>query len=84
MRQQVPHNPATKADIAKILRTSDAELIGHTMATGASYTELVEALLRVTQEYQTDTDECLPSHRVTRAMIFLAIAREATQDRSDE
>ena len=72
MPRQQSYNPATKADIARILRTSDTELIGRITATGVTHTELVEAFLRVAQEFETDTDICCPNHRVARAMAILA------------
>ncbi len=83
MGQRLPRSPATKAEIATILRTRDADLIERIAATGASYTELVEAFLRATQEYQTDNDDCVPSHRVARAMTVLAVAWGAS-DHPDE
>jgi hypothetical protein len=83
MRQQAPHSPATRADIATIVRTSDTDLIARIAATQVSYTELVEAFLRVAGEFQTDTDELGPGTRVVRAMTILT-ERRGTGDCPDE
>jgi hypothetical protein len=83
MQQERSQNPATRADIAKIVHTSDTELISRIAATEVSYTELVEAFLRFTQEFQTDIEDSGPSHRVTRVMTIL-VANQGSQDCPDE
>ena len=75
MQQQVPHNPATRLDIAKLIRTDDAGLIERIAATRVTYAELLEAYLQLDGEIQADSDASKSTKRLTQVIAILSAER---------